>query len=178
MNGGTRRLLTPYGDGSLAREVEANEELRQVVELCHLAAKSRVYFSIENPSNSYILYTHEIKQLLKLTNAQVFVFDQCCYGLNFPDSQSHEFCKKPTAIITNMPGLAKISRRCPGISNQHKHVYAWGAMKASDVPFGSSLKRAAAAGTYPAALCNEWASLVVNSLAEGEPPIPPSSPSH
>ena len=172
MNGGTRRLNSPHGDGSLSRETEANAELLLVISLCQLASELSVYFSIENPANSYMFHTPESKSMLKQTNSQIISFDQCCFGLKFPDSKPDSFCKKLTALLTNMHSLAKLAQRCPGISRIHQHTYAWGAMKASDVLQGPPLKRAAAAGAYPPKLRSAWANLVVEALSEGEARVP------
>ena len=74
-----------------------------------------------------------------------------------------------------MPSLAKLAKRCPGISPTQQHVYAWGAMKAADVPAGSTLKRAAAAGAYPPNLCSSWSGLVLEACDLGESSVPSAS---
>ena len=172
LNGGTRRKGAPYGNGSLTREVEANSEMLLVVELCLEAAKHECYFSIENPADSYLFETREMMELSRVTQSVYIRFDQCCYGLNFADSTKYQFCKKPTCVLTNASSLRQLSRACPGTSPAHGHVHAWGAMKASDVPKGMPLKRAAAAGAYPPALCKTWARSIRQQLDIGPAAIP------
>ena len=172
LNGGTRRKGAPYGNGSLDREVEANAEMKFVVQLCLAAAEHGCYFTIENPADSYIFETREMSRLQEASNAISIKLDQCCYGLKFADSTSTQFCKKPTCILTNVKNLTKLERTCPGLSPNHEHVHAWGAMKAKDVPKGTPLKRAAAAGAYPPALCRTWAQLIQEQLSLGPHAVP------
>ena len=113
------------------------------------SCSARVLLQSRNPADSYLFETRELTDLTTRSRSFLIRLDQCAFGLKFADSNPTQSCKKPTCILTNMNCLNKLSHRCPGPSPAHEHVHAWGAMKAKDVPAGSPLKRAAAAGAYP-----------------------------
>ena len=52
LNGGTRTILAPYANGTLAREVQGNMQLRQMMKITrHLNRRGKLW-SIENPRTS------------------------------------------------------------------------------------------------------------------------------
>ena len=161
LNGGTRTLSAPAGDGSLPREVRANLIATWVARLCLLIMASGGYFSIENPIDSYLFHFPPIKALFR--NKAVFSvkLDQCAYCLSLPGAAACTYCLKRTLILTNMSSLEALSRKCPGISASHKHETAWG----SRCVDGVNVKLAAAAGRYPERLTASWAAAVVEGLA-------------
>ena len=126
----------------------ANGELNIVADLSMIAASHGYHFSVENPANSHLSEVDEISDLAKQTQCIKVYFAQYCYGLKFADSKLGEFCKKPTCIITKMPRLRYLAHTCPGTCAHQQHVHAWGSMKAGQVPAGTLLRRAAAAGAY------------------------------
>ena len=172
LNGGTRRKGHPYGDGSLTREAGANAELKMVTELCTIASKHGCHFSIENLANSYLFESDGIRELIYKARCISVQFDQCCYGLKFADGKLDELCEKPTCRVTNMSLLSNLAQSCSGVSPHHHHIHAWGPMAARDVPAGTPLRRAAAAGAYPPHLCSTWARLIEHQFVSGEKGVP------
>ena len=90
-SGCTRTRLAPGGDGSLTREIEANEEARMVAMLCALIAKHGGFFSIENPAGSYLFLYEPIAALSIDFECYVASFPQCAYGLQLPGAPPDTF---------------------------------------------------------------------------------------
>jgi len=155
-NNCTRTQSRPEGTGELPREVLANQEVRNVIMLCRLLIAHGGHFSLENPKGSYAWIMPEMLKLIHLSNAFFVEFDQCEYGLTLPGSKPGQFCRKRTSILTTLPSLASLKRRCSGVRKGHGHIHAWDTVKVG----GKWLHRAACAGTYPDELCREWATLV------------------
>lgn len=159
--GGTRRVGQPWGDGSLGREIEANRELRVVVLVCAELALAGVHFTVENPLSSYAYKTELFQSLCELTDAVCVDFDQCCYGLAFPDSDENTFCKKPTRVVGSSQAFRALQVQCPGIGPHHQHVRAWGSVRVG----GKVASRTSLAGRYPPALCRSWALASLSAIA-------------
>ena len=170
MNGGTRRKGRPGGDGSLQREIIANGEAEYVAELCRAAYLHDCHFSIENPGNSYLFLYPPIVALMNDFNLFLIDFDQCCFGLTFPDAKKHEYCQKHTKLLTSLCALKELNVRCPGLSNQHRHIQAWGSIDRAFLAPSEPRKRATWAGAYPVRLCDQWTALIARSRTSGVRP--------
>ena len=79
---------------------EANKLVERCVEICRKQIDEDVFFSLENPWNSYIWDLRCVKALLKINEVQLKRVDQCTAG-------SPHF--KPTGILTNAPWLEAVS---------------------------------------------------------------------
>jgi hypothetical protein len=161
LNGGTRSIATPYGDGTVPREVRGNHQLKQMMRLVRALDGKKRFWSIENPRTSRLWHTKEMKKLMARSDVCVVTFAQCCYGLRPPeyDGTIDVRTRKETTLVTNVPTLAKLARMCTG---GHKHVHAMGSVKVK----GGRVSRAQAAGTYPPCLCRTWAALVEAHLSK------------
>jgi len=166
LNGGTRTIECPMGGGKgaepLERELLSNEQARVVCLLCTILHKNGCFWSIENPKGSHVWRSDHILHLLKVCGGDAcFVhFDQCCYGLQLPGSDSDMFCLKSTIVLTNICELQGLSKFCPGVGIGHRHDCAWGSAKVD----GKRYSKAAAAGRYPAALVGRWSDLAAGAV--------------
>ena len=157
LNGGTRRLGCPQGGPCpLPRELVGNRQALLVSDLCLLLHERGGWFSIENPSDSHVFRFDPVVSMTVKTGACLVKFDQCAYGLALPGAPVQTYCKKSTAILTNIHGMTAVARKCPGICPLHRHEHAWGSRKVGDVRFSL----AASAGRYPPALCEAIAACV------------------
>ena len=155
----TRTRESP--DGSwLGPEVKANKQVETVCQLAHLLHQCGCYYSIENPAGNTLFWYPRVVELGVCTGANIVYRDQCAYNLQLPGAKSNEFVLKSIQILTNMPALTALERRCPGTGEQHLHVHAWGGF----VHQGKRISRAKAAGRYPSLLCNCWAAGAVATL--------------
>ena len=150
-NHGTRSKNTPEGDGSLKRETLGNMQAEQTAELCRALIKANGHFSIENPAGSYLFDFKAVYDLASLTPSYMIKFCQCAHGLRFPDGAKNQHCRKNAYVFTNKKELRNLERGCPGVSDTHVHVHAWGSMKIK----GKSVNRASLAGLYPEDSCSE-----------------------
>ena len=158
LNKGTRRAHIPEGDGSLAREVRGNLLASRVAQLCQLQSKQGLFYSIENPKDSYVWAFQPVAELR--TGAFDVCFDQCEYGLipvHLPKTSKFRI-KKPTRLLTNMPELKSLVKAC---SHTHPHFCCMGSVKTED----GWTSVAAAAGRYPLALCSAWANAAACATA-------------
>ncbi len=144
------------GTGVLGRELEANRELTIVVLVCAELALCGVHFTIENPLSSYAYRTELFQCLNEAVDISMIDFDQCLYGLTFPDCGEGAFCKKPTRIAGTSQAFHALHARCPGTEPGHTHVRAWGSVKIE----GKSSSRTGRAGRCPPDLCRRWAQAV------------------
>ena len=94
--------------------------------------------------------------LLDTPGVKLVKFDQCVYHLQLSGAPKYVYCKKTTAILSNVKGIESIIRRCPGFSREHMHERAWG----SRVVKGVNISLAASAGRYPPALCEALAEVI------------------
>jgi hypothetical protein len=154
----TRTKQNPEGNGSRPDEIEANQLLFQVCLLCAELVASGGFFSIENPRNSFLWKMPCVLALDGL--AGQVVFDQCEFGLRLPGNPGEKrlFLKKPTTILSNVPGLESLSRHC---KLDHAHGRCMGSCRVE----GKSMLVSKFAGAYPPQLCSAWASVVARSLA-------------
>ena len=163
--GGSRRLGSPWGDGSLAREIDANREAAFVVAVCCELLLAGAHYSIENPRDSYVFTTDLFLELAALSDSVEVIFDQCCYGLRADPSVRCLFLRKPTKVLTSFRGLEKLAATCPGQCSRHQHQRVWGSVRIGGVR--KSVTQLA--GKYPDDLCKAWAQV----LAEGKTWGPP-----
>ena len=108
--------------------------------------RAGIYFSVENPLSSKPWSWEMSSALRRLPGVFDVVWDCCRYDADY---------KKPTRLLTNMPSLATLGRRCCG---GHSHVKLGG---------GRTLKAAA----YTPSLCAQWAQAASESCpSEAAPP--------
>jgi hypothetical protein len=157
-SGGTRTLNNPWGTGTRSDENHGNIPLRQAVKLIKAQTQAGNYWSLEQPASSLMLSTDVMQNIMKQDGVQNILFDQCCYGLKLPTSNASSFIRKPTRIITNLPGAEKLRVRCSG---SHSHTHAIGSIKHE----GKYVHRSLLAGRYPPMLCRSVAE-VVGAAAE------------
>ena len=86
-------------------------------------------------------------------------FDQCCWGLflRCDEAGREGFIKKATRVLTSVPDLAALARKCPG---HHEHIRGWGSAKIK----GARVNISTFAGAYPSELCRTWAGLVATCI--------------
>ena len=159
LNGGTRRRDNPDGGPQLLpREVLGNRHASIMVSLCIRLVDKGCFFSIENPLDSYLWICSMFDRLWSHCSGKdwKFDFDQCAFGLKLPGCSHHEYCRKSTSVVTNIPDLQFLQRRCPGRGQKHRRVAAWGTVSVN----GRTYHRAACAGRCPPMLCHVWGSLV------------------
>ena len=160
-NKGTRTSLNPYGAGSLEREVVGNLQLTNMMILVRALLAAGRLFSIENPFRSHLWQTKEMLWLAEQADVFFVRFDQCEFGLRPPDYDGFEDVrtKKDTLVLTNVPRLRVLQRRC---QKNHQHVHAFGVAKTRN----GCVHRSKAAGVYPQDLCIIWARAVRRSIVK------------
>ena len=166
-NGGTRTREFPMGNDTLQRERLGNLQLKQMMKIICTLVKHKVPFTIENPIQSLLWQTAELKTTLGMEGCESAVFDQCVFGLRPPDSVpgDNTFVRKRTRIVGTLRGLSSLSKLCRG---GHEHVHAVGSAKVN----GRWIRRSSAAAAYPAKLCNAL-SFLDNRHVQGLPFVPP-----
>ncbi len=163
LNHGTRRKGQELGDGSLAREREANVQLQTVVLLAVELILAGGHFTLENPHDSYVFQTEILEELGSLCSVYRVSFDQCAYGLKLPGADPYVFCRKRTSVLGTLPEVSLLERWCPGFATRHTHDRAWG----TRVVGGKRVSLASEAGRYPERLCSAWAAAVQAGLGRG-----------
>lgn len=157
-NGGTRRMQTPEGDGTLLREIEGNLLLARSIILIDILVAHGNFWTLENPLTSYLWSMPSLKRKLKDKECFSVTFDQCAYGLKLPDENGVlRPCKKATRIIGNISTLEELSRKCTCV---HKHVHALGGVR---TPCGWK-RRSELAGHYPIRLCDAYAQVIEKAV--------------
>jgi hypothetical protein len=150
-NGGSRTRDRPWGDGKQHKETVANAHARLTAECCENLCMHNSYFSIENPSNSFLWSLPPIKRLTRKAGVFKVRLHQCMYNLVFPNDKPNYRCRKDTTILTNLPGLANLGVLCNG---GHNHTHAQGSISVH----GKHVSRTKLAGCYPWPLCRKWVS--------------------
>ena len=133
-----------------------NMQAEYVCRLCLLLHAAGALFSVENPANSFFWKSRWWLVLCERIHITYSRFCQCAYALQLPGCANNEYCKKDTIVAANFNSITQLDRKCPGISAQHKHVHAWGAVRVD----GRSLHRAACAGRDSRELCSAWADVI------------------
>ena len=164
INHGTRRKTSPLGGAQgmepLPRETRGNKQLKNAIRLIRACGVSGCFWSLENPESSFVWQVPELTAVADEQKVYKITFDQCMYHLRPPDSELPENkhrdlrTRKRTTILSNCHSLTSLESRC---DKQHEHVEALGSCSIS----GRAVRRSAAAGVYPKALCRRWASLMV-----------------
>ena len=93
----------------------------QYVEIAEAQMKDNLYFLFEHPKEAKSWKeVASLKALRSKPGVYEVVLDQCMFGLRSQDRYGPGFAKKPTRMLTNLPGLAELLHRiCPG---KHRHV--------------------------------------------------------
>ena len=124
--------------------------------LSEAVVKAGGAYGLEHPADpgvppfASIFILPELLNLETLAGAVRPSFDQCALG---------GLSKKPTEISGNIHGLTRLSAsKCPGLSGQHVHHKSYGRNGCGGF-HSKKLER------YPAGLCKELASCVVETLA-------------
>ncbi len=144
----------------LKREITGNLQLEQAWRLIKVLTECHVPWTLENPIDSYIWQTVELRRAQQIPGCEEAVFDQCMYKLRPPDwkmLKDDVRVRKRTRIIGTLPGLSSLSKRCDG---NHVHAQAMGHCRVG----GKRISRAKAAGAYPVLLCNCIAKLVASAV--------------
>ena len=153
LNGMGRDKASPWGNENVAQVKEANIITAFLVRCVLCLHKRGVAWSVENPASSYLWCLPALRRLKRSTRVTDIYVDQCEFGLAYPEAPRGTYFKKPTRILTNWLKLECLGRRCSG---DHEHIDIRGNMV---LVKGRRIKRSAAAGTYPPALCRTWARL-------------------
>jgi len=160
INGGTRRVWLPEGDGSLGRENIGNLQASLCARLCVLVREHGGHFSIENPKGSLLWKSKYIKHITSHVATYFVSFDQCAYGLSVPGFSKYEFCRKSTSVLASFPSIRRLEARCPGVSRYHRHRHVLGSVKIE----GKWQSVAKLAGRYPIALTQVWAQAIADGI--------------
>lgn len=105
LNGGTRSATIPGGSGLLSRESRGNEILRRSCYLINILHKRGCYWSVENPSSSWLWRMPCMKRLALKHDVESVTFDQCMYELLLPTPEGKQHCRKTTRIVGNLPSV-------------------------------------------------------------------------
>ena len=139
-----RTLERPEGDPNSQETVEANLLASRCAMLAIQQWKSRQFFSIENPWESFLWELKLMKKVRALPGTKLVYLDQCAYG------SQH---MKPTGVLTNAPWLFE-GDTCAK-ARPHDHVVlegkVWSYKSEAWVWYTSE------AAEYPAGLCEAWA---------------------
>jgi len=113
MNGGSRSRDNPYG-GKHEREIVGNKHAAFVVKCIRLILRVGGYFSVENPTSSYLWVLPSFKRLANHVSVSKTRLHQCEFGLTFPDCPEKR-CQKDTIILSNVPELSCV----PSVTNMY-----------------------------------------------------------
>ena len=114
--------------------------------LIHRQLATGNFFSLENPWGSLLWKFDPITQIFVITDVSLLFFDACQYGVPF---------KKSTAILTNLPSLAQLAKRCDG---RHTHVALRGSWNLKRDGKWVFENKTTTAGSVT--LCSKWASIL------------------
>ena len=132
-----------------AKESVAIELVMFSVALFRAQSRAGWFWSMENPRSSRIFEFEPVVALFGLPDATWTVWDMCMYNQPF---------KKPTALLSNIPALIALARKCSG---DHRHEQ----LRGTETYISADGKRktrnkTSAAGEYPHSLCSKWAHIV------------------
>ena len=103
--------LKPWGSELLERERErerdGNCHARFVLKCIKCIMEVGGYFSVENPTSSYLWSLPGFNRLAHRVGSYKVRFHQCEYGLCFPDAPSKR-CRKDTTILANFPEIMNL----------------------------------------------------------------------
>ena len=154
LNGGTRRIGRPLGDGSRKDEAVANSEVEWLCEMLLAVHRSGGAFTVENPGRSLLFKHPLIVDLMSRLKLFLVPVDQCMFGLGLYDQSgiAAEIWKKPTYILTNDSRFSGLESHCDG---SHVHTPIQGSVKYQ----GKRVARSHLAGRYTSQFCSHLACL-------------------
>ncbi len=154
-NGGTRTCEKPYGDGTLDREILGNKQLAAAWRLMCVFLELGIPFTIENPAESMVWNSNEMKELARHPQYEAALIDQCMHHLRPVDwnGATDVRIRKRTRVAGTVAGLASLRCLC---DRKHEHSWAVGRCRVNN----KRVSRARAAGAYPLSLCQSLARLV------------------
>ena len=123
-------------------------------------SKVGAWFTIENPYSSDLFRCSWFQRLSSSVSVRGAHIHQCAYYHQLPGALPYHFCKKDTAFYSNLPGISRLEKLCPGVGPDHIHERAWGSRRVGE----KTISLAAAAGTYPVQLCEVLAQVVFEQL--------------
>ena len=110
--------------------------------------RHHVFVSMENPQTSRLWQFGPIRDLFKIRGMFFLTLHMCAYNQPY---------KKPTSILTNIPGLRALQKRCSG---GHVHWHLRGSERVDIGGKPLARNRTTGAGAYPESLCRLWAQLL------------------
>jgi hypothetical protein len=112
---GTRTAQAPFGDGTRASEVEANEVMRLCLLILWCCIASRTGFSVENPRTSVLWKVPDIIEIADISFVSLCHCDLCAFGLCSPKGIVPKvWYKKPTSILGTFRRREVLAQTCPG----------------------------------------------------------------
>ena len=129
-----RRGITNHRKARIKERIAVDHAIFscQVARLCH---SLQIPFMLENPKSSRLWQFDPVVRLLGLDGVDVVDFDMCGYGTPY---------KKPTRIMSNIPGIQRLARKCCHLSHQSPLIG----------------RKCALAGQYPKSLCRLMSSVL------------------
>jgi len=115
-----------------------------------LQLKGGRFATVENPGTSMLWCERALLKLVDDWSLLFVAFDMCQYGALY---------KKYTKVLTNLPALMNLSRRCPG-----NHVHEVLAGSVFDPKSGKWQSRTKLAAEYPVSFNKKYASLATEAL--------------
>ena len=91
LSGGTRTKDSPWGNGTRSDENHGNKQLKQAVRLIKAQTQAGNYWSSKQLAPSLMLSTDVMHNIMEQESVHNILFDQCCYGLKVPDSNTFSF---------------------------------------------------------------------------------------
>ena len=65
-----------------------------------------------------------MKRLMRHCTMHTAVYDGCVYNLKPPNATLSEFIMKRAKVVSNIPSISRLNRKCPGKSSDHEHIHA------------------------------------------------------
>ena len=94
--------------------------VRFCVEIANYQRSKHRYFYFEHPLTASSWTMPELQDLMGQMDVESVVLHMCAFGLTSSDALGEGLVKKPTRVLTNMPGIATaLDRKC---SEDHRHV--------------------------------------------------------
>ena len=152
----SRTRQRPQGAGTKDLERLGNLLLRHSLMIVESCILSNTFVTLENPKSSLLWLMPGIKRVLRRRSVNLVTLDQCEFGLRDPISSLPY--RKGTNILSNMPLLSNMCRKCSG---SHVHQEVLGNVCVD----GKWASRASHAGVYPSDLCDEIVKCVNMSVA-------------
>ena len=107
---GTRSADQPEGSGSRDDEVAANRDARWMCDFLRIVWRRGGWFTIENPSASYLWHLPCVQELCREIECYRVSFDQCTFGLGAPRGSV------PPGVLEKANGFVGVGPSVPGAS--------------------------------------------------------------